>query len=86
MCLFIRKFFNPRLKRILSELMDRYIIAICSNATRPFVERCVDILGIRDNILGGVYTASEHEPKPSLDMWSACIGEAGYWEEIWIYE
>ena len=78
--------FNPRLKRVLGNLMDEYTIAICSNATRPFVERCVDILGIRDNIRGGIYTASENVPKPSIDMWSECIGDPGSWQDIVIFE
>ena len=65
--------YNPELNKRLSELSLRYDIAICSNATRRFVEAVVDRLNIRLLLSAGVYTASEYRPKPNTDQWDNCI-------------
>ena len=52
--------YNSKLNKRLLELSLRYDIAICSNATRPFVEAVV-------------FTASEYRPKPNTDQWDNCI-------------
>ena len=65
--------YNPELNKRLSELSLRYDIAICSNATRPFVEAVVDRLNIRLLLSAGVFTASEYAPKPNTDQWDNCI-------------
>lgn len=65
--------YNSKLNKRLSELSLRYDIAICSNATRPFVEAVVDRLNIRLLLSAGVFTASEYRPKPNTDQWDNCI-------------
>lgn len=65
--------YNSKLNKRLSELSLRYDIAICSNATRPFVEAVVDRLNIRLLLSAGVFTASEYRPKPHTDQWDNCI-------------
>ena len=65
--------YNSKLNKQLLELSLRYDIAICSNATRPFVEAVVDRLNIRLLLSAGVFTASEYRPKPNTDQWDNCI-------------
>ena len=65
--------YNPELNKRLSELSLRYDLAICSNATRPFVEAVVDRLNIRLLLSAGVFTASEYRHKPNTDQWDNCI-------------
>ena len=69
--------YNSLLHTRLSDLSQRYDLAICSNATRPFVERVVDTLNIRLLMNCGIYTASEYPAKPATDQWTSCISAWG---------
>ena len=79
--------YNPVLNKRLSELSQTYDLALCSNATRPFVERCVDTLNIRLLLSCGIWTASEYAPKPDTEQWQSCIESwGGELENVTIFE
>ena len=79
--------YNPVLNKRLSELSQTYDLALCSNATRAFVERCVDTLNIRLLLSCGIWTASEYAPKPDTEQWRSCIESwGGELENVTIFE
>ena len=79
--------YNPVLNKRLSELSQQYDLALCSNATRAFVERCVDTLNIRLLLSCGIWTASEYAPKPDTEQWRSCIESwGGELENVTIFE
>ena len=71
----------------LSELSQRYDLAICSNATRKFVEAVVDRLNIRLLLSMGIFTATEYASKPDTEQWDSCIESwGGELESVTIFE
>ena len=71
----------------LSELSQRYDLAICSNATRKFVEAVVDRLNIRLLLSVGIFTATEYASKPATEQWDSCIESwAGELDRVVIFE
>jgi len=79
--------YNPQLNKRLSELSQVYDLALCSNATRPFVERCVDTLNIRLLLNCGIWTATEYSAKPDTEQWSSCIESwGGELDNVTIFE
>ena len=79
--------YNPELNKRLSELSQQYDLALCSNAVRPFVERCVDTLNIRLLLSCGIWTATEYPAKPDVTMWQSCIESwAGELANVTIFE
>lgn len=77
--------YNDPLWEQIWRLKDRYDFAVCSNATRRFTETVLDILEIKTFMNCGIYTADEHKPKPSPEMyWRAMENHAA--NRVWIYE
>lgn len=59
--------FDQELKDILTRLSKKYKLAICSNATRQFVETGLKIQQL--DMFEPICTASEHLPKPEVDIY-----------------
>jgi beta-phosphoglucomutase len=59
--------FDQELKEIFVRLSKKYKLAVCSNATRKFVERSLKIQEL--DMFDPVLTATEHRAKPEVDMY-----------------
>ena len=59
--------FDQELKDIFVRLNEKYKLAVCSNATRKFVDRCLAIQEL--DMFDPVCTATEHKAKPEVDMY-----------------
>ncbi|MDB4128677.1 HAD family hydrolase [bacterium] len=68
--------YDPELNQLMTELSHRYQVCLASNATAEFVDRSLNILGIKD-LFQVMCTASTHPPKPSTAMFQACMDYTG---------
>ena len=59
--------FDQELKDIFVRLKEKYKLAVCSNATRKFVDKSLAIQKL--DMFEPVCTATEHKPKPEVDMY-----------------
>jgi len=59
--------FDQELKDILTRLSKKYKLAVCSNATKEFVEKGLKIQQL--DMFEPVCTASDHLPKPEVDIY-----------------
>jgi beta-phosphoglucomutase len=59
--------FDQELKDIFVRLNEKYKLAVCSNATRKFVDKSLAIQKL--DMFDPVCTATEHRAKPEVDMY-----------------
>ena len=64
------------LVKTIKHLSNKYRIAICSNATKEFVNRSLEIIGLKN--LNMICTATDFNAKPEVDMYFYAMYHYGY--------
>lgn len=69
-------FVDPELIELINQLNKRFNLCLATNATAEFIERSLNIMGIQDQF-DLICTASTYRPKPSTEMFEACMQHTG---------
>lgn len=68
--------YDPELDQLFVQLNKRFNLCLATNATAEFIERSLNIMGIKHQF-DLICTASTNTPKPSVEMFEQCMAHTG---------